>query len=104
MIAHCYLIVIIQTTYFRVNQEESTSTTNDIKEGGSEDKSLPSESLEKPIPKSKTYVSQLRIWNGMYSQDNILKIFLRPFPFIFSPVVGHSILLKTLNIWVVHPL
>ena len=58
-----------------------------------EDKSLPS--VGKPIPSQKTYVSQLRIWNGIYSKDNIFKIFLRPFPFLLSPVVGHLSSLKT---------
>ena len=71
-----------------MNREESTSTTNDLEEGDLEDKSLPS--VGKPLPSSKTYVSQLKIWNGIYSQDNILKIFLSPFPFLLSPAVGHS--------------
>ena len=80
-----------------MNREESISTTNDLEEKGSlEDKSLPS--VEGPIPSPKTYVSQLRIWNGVYSQANILKIFLRPFSFLLSPVVGHLFLLKTLRI------
>ena len=70
-----------------MNREESTSTTNDLEDGNLEDKSLPS--VEKPIPSSKSYVSQLRIWNGIYSQDNFLKIFLRPFPYLLSPVVSH---------------
>ena len=74
-----------------MNREESTSTTNDSEERDLEDKSLPS--VEKPIPR-KTYVSQLKIWNGIYSQANILKIFLRPFPFILSPLVSHLFLLK----------
>ena len=70
-----------------MNREASISTNNDPEVGGLEDKSLPS--IGSPIPSPKTYVSQLRIWNGIYSQDNILKIFLRPFPFLLSPVVSH---------------
>ena len=76
-----------QTTYIRVNQEGLTLDTTDPEKGNLKDKS-PS-SLEKPKPSPKTYVSQLKIWNGTYSQSNILKIFLRPFPFLLSPVVGH---------------
>ena len=75
-----------------MNRKGSTSTTNDPEEGGLEE-SLPS--IERPIPSSRTYVSQLRIWNGIYSEANILKIFLRPFPFLLSPVVSHLFLLKT---------
>ena len=86
------LIVSTQTSYTRVNREALTSTTNDPEEGGLDDKSLPS--IGSPIPSPKSYVSQLRIWNGIYSQDNILKIFLRPFPFLLSPVVSHIFLLK----------
>ena len=78
-----------------MNQDEPISTTNDLEEGGLDDKSLPS--LERPIPVPKTYVSQLRIWNGVYSQVNIIKIFLRPFPFLLSPVVGRLFLLNTLK-------
>ena len=89
------IIVSTQTTYIRVNRDESISTTNDPEEGGLEDKSLPS--AEGPIPSSKSYVSQLRIWNGTYSQANILKIFLRPFPFLLSPIVGHLFFLKTVK-------
>jgi len=83
----CLVLVFFfvpETTYTRVNREESTSTTNDLEEGSLEDKSLPS--VGKPIPSSKAYTSQLRIWGGIYSQANILKIFLRPFPFLLSPV------------------
>ena len=72
-----------------MDREEPTSTTDDLEEGGVEDKSVGG-----PIPSPKTYISQLRIWNGTYSQANILKIFLRPFPFLLSPVVCHIFLLK----------
>ena len=72
-----------------MNREESTSTTNDLEEGSLDDKSLALPSIGRPIPSPKPYVSQLRIWNGIYSQDNILKIFFRPFPFLLSPVVSH---------------
>ena len=69
--------------------------TTDPENGNLKDKS-PS-SLEKPKPSPKTYVSQLKIWNGIYSQTNVLKIFLRPFPFLLSPVVSLLFLLKPLK-------
>ena len=70
-----------------MNLEESMSITNDPEEGNLEDKTQ--SSIGRPMSSARTYVSQLRIWNGTYSQDGILRIFLRPFPFVLSPVVGH---------------
>ena len=39
-----------------------------------------------PAPPS--YISTLRIWNGTFTDESIWTIFLRPFPFLLSPVVG----------------
>ena len=33
-----------------------------------------------------TYLSGLKVWHGTYTDENLLKIFLKPFPFILSPV------------------
>ncbi|RDB19503.1 Protein HOL1 [Hypsizygus marmoreus] len=33
-----------------------------------------------------SYRSQLRIWNGTFSNASLFRIFLRPFPFLLSPV------------------
>ena len=38
-------------------------------------------------PRPPTYVSQLKIWHGTFTDESIWKIFLRPFPFLLSPVV-----------------
>ncbi|KAF8808029.1 MFS general substrate transporter [Phlegmacium glaucopus] len=79
----CVLLIFFlvpETTYVCENQEGSKSTTSDPKKSSLEDK-LPS-SVGRPMP----YVSQLRIWNGIYSQDSILNIFFHPFPFLLSPV------------------
>ena len=90
-----WLIIRTQTTYIRVNQEGLILGNTEPEKGNLKDKS-PS-SFEKPKPNLKTYVSQLKIWNGIYSQTNVLKIFLRPFPFLLSPVVSLLFLLKTLK-------
>ena len=68
------------------------STTKDSEDGGVEVKSL--SSVEISTPSKKSYVSQLRIWSGTYSQANFLKIFFHPFPFLLSPIVSHMYLLK----------
>ncbi|KAF8808032.1 MFS general substrate transporter [Phlegmacium glaucopus] len=83
----CVLLVFFlvpETTYIRENQEESKSTTSDPEKSSLEDKLPPL--VGGPMPSPKTYVSQLKIWNGIYSQDSILKIFFRPFSFLLSPV------------------
>ena len=89
-----WLIIRTKTTYGRVNQEGSILITTDP-EKKVENKSPTS--FKKSMPTPKTYVSQLKVWNGIYSQSNLLKIFLRPFPFLLSPVVGHLLLLKFLK-------
>lgn len=48
----------------------------------SELRSGSSEMLPKP-----TYLSQLKIWNGTFSDDNFFKILLQPLPLLLSPVV-----------------
>ncbi|OJT13961.1 Protein HOL1 [Trametes pubescens] len=39
-----------------------------------------------PQPTMPSYLSQLRIWNGTFTDVSMWKIFLRPFPFLLSPV------------------
>jgi hypothetical protein len=34
------------------------------------------------------YISQLRIWNGTFSDTRLFTIFIQPFPFVFSPIVS----------------
>ncbi len=40
-----------------------------------------------PLVANPSYVSQLKIWNGSFSNQSFFKIFLRPIPLLFSPVV-----------------
>ncbi|KAH8099796.1 MFS general substrate transporter [Cristinia sonorae] len=36
--------------------------------------------------RKQSYLSSLKVWHGTFSNDNMLQIFLRPFPFLLSPV------------------
>lgn len=49
-----------------------------------------------------SYLSQLKIWHGTFTDVSMWKIFLRPFPFLLSPVVrsfpSHAVLLFTLGL------
>ena len=40
-------------------------------------------------PNPPLFLSQLKIYNGTFSGESIWKIFMRSFPFVLSPVVGH---------------
>ncbi|KAF9257090.1 MFS general substrate transporter [Marasmius fiardii PR-910] len=39
-----------------------------------------------PPPTRSSCISQFKIWNGVFSNTSLIKIFLRPFPFLLSPV------------------
>ena len=43
-----------------------------------------------PLPSPPSYPSQLKIWHGALTDESIFRIFLRPFPFLLSPVVRWS--------------
>ncbi|GLB43611.1 putative major facilitator superfamily protein [Lyophyllum shimeji] len=38
------------------------------------------------LPEKPSYISQLKIWNGTFSNASLFRIFIRPFPFVLSPV------------------
>ena len=46
-------------------------------------------SVSSPNPPS--FLSQLKVYNGTFSRESIWKIFLRPLPFMLSPVVRTTI-------------
>ncbi|KAF9446134.1 MFS general substrate transporter, partial [Macrolepiota fuliginosa MF-IS2] len=83
-----------ETTYIRETQEVLAGH-NHKSEGSAahEKRSIEggdsgSEILDRPGPPDVTYLSQLRIWNGVFTDVSLLKLFLRPLPFLLSPVVS----------------
>ncbi|KAK7695196.1 hypothetical protein QCA50_002386 [Cerrena zonata] len=79
-----------ETTYHRpgpVTKDDTSVTDSDEKGEKASVVVVDSASIERqsfgPPPK---WTSQLRIYNGTFSKENFLKIFLRPFPFLLSPV------------------
>ena len=46
-------------------------------------------------PAPHNYISSLRVWNGTFTEESIWTIFLRPFPFLLSPVVRRPTLLSS---------
>ena len=54
-------------------------------------KTTPRPSSDEALPqatKLPTFLSQVKIYNGTFSDESMWKIFLRPFSFILSPVVS----------------
>ena len=78
-----------QTTF---NREEALrlarkpeSDKNSVEKSGAE---VEVESVERSVyPPPPNYVSTLKIWNGTFTDESLWKIFLRPIPFLLSPVV-----------------
>lgn len=71
---------------------EKKSPSIDENEVESEDgaPASPSETAQRPgatsLPKP-SYLSQLKIWNGTFSDEPLWKLVMRPLPFMCSPVV-----------------
>lgn len=74
--------------------ERRDSPSENIKEKQSIDNDASNSEVGAPMSGQYTampsYVSQLKIWSGTYSNVSLFKIFLRPFPFLLSPVASGS--------------
>ncbi|THH33339.1 hypothetical protein EUX98_g821 [Antrodiella citrinella] len=80
-----------ETTYQRTfvtptNDGSSSSKDDDSAKGDleSEEKVDSERQSAVSVYQKRSYLSSLKVWNGTF--DNMFKIFLRPFPFLFSPV------------------
>lgn len=81
----------LQTTFKR---EKSKDNKQDG-DRGSVEKSISEPEIASVVPNALTtssYISQLKIWNGSFSDEPLWRIFLKPFPFILSPVVSERTL------------
>ncbi|KAL4250309.1 MFS transporter superfamily protein [Abortiporus biennis] len=90
----CLILVFFfvpETTYTRepIPSNKSTSSTKeksdsiDLEKTSASSEEITSIELLVPPP---SFISQLKIWNGTFSNQNFFTIFLRPIPFVFSPV------------------
>ncbi|KAJ8454169.1 hypothetical protein ONZ51_g13188 [Trametes cubensis] len=90
----CVLMVFFfvpETTYKREDVALVPSLKRQGSDGGSMEKDMAASEVgsvdsSSPRPAPPTYLSQLKIWHGALSDESIWKIFLRPFPFLLSPV------------------
>jgi len=88
----CTLMVFFfvpETTYkrapavLRATETEKSGSLELEKVASSADVSTVEQHNTLPLP---SYWSQLKVWNGTFSDESLWKIFLRPIPFLFSPV------------------
>ncbi|KAJ7578643.1 MFS general substrate transporter [Mycena floridula] len=79
---------VVETTYR--NRTSVALPVKEIEDGSTSSVAVVLE-LQTPAP-AKSYWGQLSIWNGTYTNENVFRIFFRPFPFILSPVVFYVFL------------
>ncbi|KAK5731454.1 hypothetical protein LTR17_011342 [Elasticomyces elasticus] len=101
-----------ETTYIR-DERYNTDTVIDEKyvelahiEGHGEKRTADAESLGRvrtvDIPKGKTFVQELAIFNGVYSRDNMLKFLIGPFLTLLNPAGCYAVITSgLLNSWYV---
>ncbi|KAJ3512271.1 hypothetical protein NLJ89_g3612 [Agrocybe chaxingu] len=70
-----------ETSYIR--EVTVNSASNETEKQAIEDVES---SQEARIPAQRSFVSGLQLYHGTFTKTNIIKIFLRPFPFLISPV------------------
>ncbi|KAH9884634.1 MFS general substrate transporter [Cubamyces lactineus] len=80
-----------ETTYKRADVTKVQSLKRQSSDEGSMEKAIAASDVESvnsgsSLPAPPTYLSQLKIWHGALSDESIWRIFLRPFPFLLSPV------------------
>ncbi|KAF9486341.1 MFS general substrate transporter [Pholiota conissans] len=73
-----------ETTYSRNNFVINQNSVNISEKQSLED--MKSSLSEDVLPPHKSYLSQLKIYNGTYTNVSIFKLFFRPFPFLLSPI------------------
>jgi hypothetical protein len=82
-------MIVCQTTYVRETQHVNHSKKN---ESSPSRQSVEDVShTEAPGLATSTrinYFEQLKVWNGVFTEVSLFKLFLRPFPFLLSPVVS----------------
>ncbi|KAF9055995.1 MFS general substrate transporter [Panaeolus papilionaceus] len=83
----CVLLIFFfvpETTYIRKPANSSLSSDKESRDKASLEG--PQSDAESSVPMRKTYLSQLKIYNGTFTAASIFRLFMRPFPFLLSPV------------------
>ncbi|KAJ8701902.1 hypothetical protein PTI98_000655 [Pleurotus ostreatus] len=99
------IFFLVPETTMKSSSLSGSSPPHPLSEKQSLDKDSVSEhervaSIEQVQPRPATYISQLSLWHGTFTDVNILKIFLRPFPFLLSPITYFIFLVHGLQtVW-----
>ncbi|KAF4611520.1 hypothetical protein D9613_004113 [Agrocybe pediades] len=72
-----------ETTYIR-QEKSSDKTSKESEKQSVEDAKSSTDDVV--VPPRKSFISQLAVWNGTFTDASLFKLFLRPFPFLLSPV------------------
>ncbi|KAJ3476205.1 hypothetical protein NLI96_g11318 [Meripilus lineatus] len=85
--------LVPETTFHRLPATIADDKSSEQAEKASDAEKSPTSIGEAPAydssvtqPQRPSYRSELKIWNGSFSKQSFWRIFLRPIPFIFSPV------------------
>lgn len=96
-----FSLFALQTNFVRVEakhakpgEQEDSEKNSSLEQDLASAEPANESSVAFPQP---TYISQLKIWNGTFSDDNFFMILLRPLPLLLSPVVRRSLTLIILN-------
>ncbi|KAM5538339.1 hypothetical protein V8D89_007941 [Ganoderma adspersum] len=103
-----------ETTYLRAKPANANTSASNRGEGSSnkvDDEKAPRTSAESDVeirntgpcvspPNAPSFLSQLKVYNGTFSNESVWKIFLRPLPFMLSPVTWFVFLnLSMQSVW-----
>ncbi|KXN90109.1 Quinidine resistance protein 3 [Leucoagaricus sp. SymC.cos] len=80
-----------ETNYVRENRKPACQVQKNESSAAYEKRSIEDRSSDRVADQLQadpgiSYPEQLRVWNGVFTDESLLKLFLRPFPFLLSPV------------------
>ncbi|EXJ87856.1 hypothetical protein A1O1_04783 [Capronia coronata CBS 617.96] len=98
-----------ETTYIRdrrydtdLNRDEKLEELAVFEHAHKENVGEPGQGETMGIPKKKTFVQELALWTGVYSQDSLFKYLLGPFLALLNPAACYAIITSgLLNSWYV---
>ncbi|KAF5375213.1 hypothetical protein D9758_000497 [Tetrapyrgos nigripes] len=79
---------------------QSSRTSENNEKSNIEERQSPAATVGDANSGNQTFLSQLKLWHGTFSDDSLFKIFLRPFPFVLSPVTVYIFLVHGMQtVW-----
>jgi hypothetical protein len=85
-------VPLVQTTYLRAPAKADRTGAEKSRDEKDEKRSLDhiEHASATTLPRrAPSYISQLRIWHGTFSDEPLWRLVLRPLPFMLSPIVRY---------------